>query len=251
EFAAQLTEPDGGEGVDLPAAGGVETGPTSWQIFMGQLAAMEIRDIRLRLLSWEDRRRLVKMAELEEELEWRAVARNRERVARQARGEARERWDNRKEKRGRGVAALGSLAAMQELERRGKVTEEEVGRWKRVRAEKVERIRGIGAKHNAEVKMKKVREQAVGVDGEKAGETEAGKAGIERELTVVRAGPNPRLLVCRYKELAEEKVCKVRVKDSGKWMVGMRLVMREPVGEREYVEPWEYAGPEPRFKGRW
>src|SRR5262249_61988369 len=130
EFAAQLTEPDGGEGVDLPAAGGVETGPTSWQIFMGQLAAMEIRDIRLRLLSWEDRRRLVKMAELEEELEWRAVARNRERVARQARGEARERWGNRKEKGGGGLAALGSLGGREGLGGRGEVTGGEVGRGK-------------------------------------------------------------------------------------------------------------------------
>jgi len=75
--------------------------------------------------------------------------------------------------------------------------------------------------------------------------------GIERELKVVRAGPNPRMLVCEYYELASRRTCLVKVRDNRKFMRGMTFRMREPREELEYKKPWEYRGVMPRRRGRW
>jgi hypothetical protein len=77
------------------------------------------------------------------------------------------------------------------------------------------------------------------------------KKGIERELEVIRVGPNPRILTCRYRELASERVCKVWVKDVRNFVRGMKLRMEEPIDELEYAGVWRYEGPLPRRKGRW
>ena len=77
------------------------------------------------------------------------------------------------------------------------------------------------------------------------------REGIERELRVLRVGPNPRLVVCEYRELAERKVVRVNVRDNRKWLRGMRFKMREPIDEAEYSGVWRYMGRAPRRKGRW
>ena len=100
-------------------------------------------------------------------------------------------------------------------------------------------------------------EELGGDGGGRSGKKEGGKkpvgerAGIERELKVIRVGPNPRLVVCEYMELAERRVCLVNVKRNLKWIKGMRFRMEEPVNEEEYIKPWVYKGKGPRLRGRW
>ena len=77
------------------------------------------------------------------------------------------------------------------------------------------------------------------------------RGGIERELRVVRVGPNPRMVVCEYWELASRRTCIVNVKRNLKWIRGMRFRMEEPVVEQEYIKPWIYKGKQPRLRGRW
>src|SRR5215468_4105929 len=79
----------------------------------------------------------------------------------------------------------------------------------------------------------------------------AKRKGIERELRVIRVGPNPRMIVCEYYELASRRVCTVNVKVNRKWRKGMVFVMEEPVLEEEYVSTWIYNGAGPRRPGRW
>ena len=79
----------GGEGVDPELPGDAATGPFSWKIFLKQIAAIDkIEVIELKLLKVEERKALVRMAWIEEELRKREVEHNRERVRRQLRGEA-------------------------------------------------------------------------------------------------------------------------------------------------------------------
>ena len=89
-----------------------------------------------------------------------------------------------------------------------------------------------------------------GVEGEGGIEVPK-KVGIMRELRVIRVGPNPRMVVCEYKELASRRVCTVNVKVNRKWRKGMVFEMEEPRGEGEYNRPWEYKGVGPRRAGRW
>jgi hypothetical protein len=82
-------------------------------------------------------------------------------------------------------------------------------------------------------------------------EDSAGGGGIERELRVVRVGPNPRMVVCEYWELAQRKVVVVKVGLNRKWLKGMRFKIEEPLDEAEYNGVWQYKGAAPRRKGRW
>ena len=120
----------------------------------------------------------------------------------------------------------------------------------------VERTREVGKKYGAIGAKKAMRKRKGEIAAPESEEEEVvieepAKKGIERELEVKRVGPNPRILVCRYKELAEERECKVRVRDTVKFAVGMRFKMEEPLGEAEYRGVWEYKGVMPRYKGRW
>lgn len=74
---------------------------------------------------------------------------------------------------------------------------------------------------------------------------------IIRELKIVRVGPNPRLLVCEYFELAQRRTCTVDVKRTAKYVRGMKFKMAEPVEEQAYRRPWVYTGAPPRWRGRW
>lgn len=77
------------------------------------------------------------------------------------------------------------------------------------------------------------------------------KVGVLRDLRIVRVGPNPRLVVCEYYELAERRLCTVLVKRPAKFVRGMRFKMAEPSGEMEFLRPWVYEGAMPRHRGRW
>jgi hypothetical protein len=79
----------------------------------------------------------------------------------------------------------------------------------------------------------------------------APKEPVVRELRIVRVGPNPRLVVCEYFELAQRRLCTVLVKRTDKFVRGMRLKMAEPLDEMAYRRPWVYQGPPPRHRGRW
>ena len=85
--------------------------------------------------------------------------------------------------------------------------------------------------------------------GDEDGVVERG--GIERELRVIRVGPNPRMVVCEYWELRERRVCVVNVRDNRRWWKGVRFKMEEPREELAYRKPWVYEGVGPRRRGRW
>lgn len=80
---------------------------------------------------------------------------------------------------------------------------------------------------------------------------EVKKIGIERELKVIRVGPNPRLVSCEYWELESRRTCTVNVRNNKKWLKGMVIKLREPVKEEDFNRPWVYLGKAPRRKGWW
>jgi hypothetical protein len=263
-------QPRGGEGVDPGLTGEAATGPAPWKIFLKQLAAIErIEIIELKLLKPEDRKALVRMAALEEELVRREVEHNRERVRRQMRGGAVSYMSRKAIPKLVRKARVGSLGAISELERRG-WDRGEIVCWRELAIKKADRARELAIKRmeasgkvfNREINKvkkdkKKDNERADGVvetdevvaDNEV--DLEPKRVGIERELEVIRVGPNPRILTCRYQELASERVCKVGVKTTANFVRGMKFRMAEPVTELEYAGVWRYAGKLPRFRGRW
>jgi hypothetical protein len=273
----------GGEGVEPEPAGDAATGPNQWKIFLKQIAAIDrIEVIELKLITPEDRRALVRMAWVEEELRKREVEHNRERVRRQNRGEATGYMSRKAVPKLVRRAKVGSLEAISELERRG-WDRGEVAGWRERAIRKSDRARELGYKRwesggrigkrtkggTVEMKKKEVKvnekEPEGAADREAAAEVrsvddeaadnevdlESRKAGIERELEVVRVGPNPRILTCKYKELASERVCKVGVKSAANFVRGMRFKMVEPVEALEFASVWRYEGKLPRYRGRW
>jgi hypothetical protein len=263
-------QPRGGEGVDTSSGSVEPTGPISWKIFLKQLAAIDrIEIIELKLLKPEERKALVRMAWLEEELRKREKEHNRERVGRQQRGEAVGYKSRKAIPTLIGRAKKGSLESISELERRGwdrewirLMRELAIRKADRSRELAFKRMEASGRVFNREVKKvkkekKKVREVAEGEEGtdEVAADNEVDlevrRSGIERELEVIRVGPNPRILTCRYLELASERVCKVGVKSVANFVRGMKFKMEEPVSEIEYAGVWRYEGKLPRIKGRW
>jgi hypothetical protein len=302
----------GGEGVDPRVAGDAATGPNPWKIFLQQLAAIErIEVIELKLIKSEERKALVRMAWVEEELRKREVEHNRERVRRQMRGGAVSYMSRKAIRTLIDRANKGSLESIAELERRG-MDRVEIARMRELANRKSDRMREVALKRWASggkigkrvkggrVEMKKeegkVNERAEGEADTEArgtalggairleepagllpvlaqagreGSEESGgmmdevaadnevdlepvkKQGIERELEVIRVGPNPRILTCRYKELASERTCRVGVKSVANFVRGMRFKMVEPMDEIEYGGVWRYEGVLPRRKGRW
>jgi hypothetical protein len=283
----------GGEGVDPGLVGEAATGPSSWKIFIKQLAAIDrIEVIELKLLRPEDRKMLVRMAWIEEELRRREIEHNCERVRRQASGEAKWYLSRKREGWLREKASHGSMEAIEEMERRGYGSMEEHMRWRELNQKLVKnmaktRMKKEEAKKASESSGGEADTEARGAvmgaavrleepagllpevaeAGREAGKESAGmmdeavadkgvemepvKTGIERELEVIRVGPNPRILTCRYKELASERVCKVGVRSVANFVRGMRFKMAEPLDELEYAGVWRYDGRLPRLRGRW
>jgi hypothetical protein len=253
----------GGEGVDPGPAGDAATGPSRWKIFLKHLAAInKLEIIELKLIKPEERKQLIRMAWLEEELRERGIEHNRERVRRQARGEAVSYMSRKAIPTLIDRANKGSLESIAELERRG-WDREEIARWRELAIKKADRARELAIKRmeasgkvfNREVnkvkKDKKDDNDKGKVVAENEAELEPRRVGIERELEVIRVGPNPRILTCRYRELASERTCKVGVRTVANFVRGMRFKMVEPIDELEYAGVWRYAGALPRLKGRW
>ena len=71
------------------------------------------------------------------------------------------------------------------------------------------------------------------------------------ELEILRIPPNPRLVICRYWILEEERRCMVRVGRNGNFVRGMKLSVQEPSDPSAQSQPWLYAGPLPRRRGCW
>jgi hypothetical protein len=71
------------------------------------------------------------------------------------------------------------------------------------------------------------------------------------ELEILRIPPNPRLVICRYWILEEERRCMVRVGRNGNFVRGMKLRVQEPSDPSAQSEPWQYTGPLPRRRGHW
>jgi hypothetical protein len=74
--------------------------------------------------------------------------------------------------------------------------------------------------------------------------------GEQREVMVkvLRCCPNPRLILCGYRDGGLERRVLVRVGRNANFMPGMELKAIRP--ERE-AEPWGYQGRLPRLRGRW
>jgi hypothetical protein len=71
------------------------------------------------------------------------------------------------------------------------------------------------------------------------------------ELEILRIPPNPRLVICRYWILEEERRCMVRVGRNGNFVRGMKLSVQEPSDPSAQSQPWLYTGPLPRRRGCW
>jgi hypothetical protein len=71
------------------------------------------------------------------------------------------------------------------------------------------------------------------------------------ELEVLRIPANPRMILCRYWILGEERRCMVGVGRNSNFMRGMKLRLQEPNDPSAQSEPWPYTGPLPRRRGRW
>ena len=147
------------------------------------------------------------------------------------------------------------MEAIGELERRRLLKEGELEGMLEARKGHVERARELGRRTIARAREAKMAKRKKELEGPETEEEEVVmeevKKGIEREVEVMRVGPNPRILTCRFKELASERTCKVRVKEASKFVVGMKMRIEEPVNEAEYRGVWEYKGALPRYKGRW
>ena len=223
----------GGAGVDAPAATGGATGPSPWKNFLLALARQE--HLHLKLITGEERIMLRRMALIEEELQRREVLWNRERCGRQRGGKSAVHVSRWGEVKLRKRAGMGRLEAIEELDRRGLASVEELRKWW------------------AEYERK--RDMSVFTRGGKVKKEDKGQVevkGVEdrwRELKIERIGPNPRILTCSYEANKEVKRVLVRVKATAKFRVGMVIRMEEPEGTSN--DPWEYSGKLPRFPGRW
>jgi len=71
------------------------------------------------------------------------------------------------------------------------------------------------------------------------------------EVEILRIPANPRLVICRYWILGEERRCMVWVGRNSNFVRGMKFWLVEPSDPMARARPWPYAGPLPRRRGRW
>ena len=71
------------------------------------------------------------------------------------------------------------------------------------------------------------------------------------EVEVLRIPPNPRLVICRYTALGEERRCTVWVGRNSKFVPRMKFWIPEPGDPTTRVKPWAYTGRLPKRRGRW
>jgi hypothetical protein len=75
--------------------------------------------------------------------------------------------------------------------------------------------------------------------------------GTLRELQVIRAVANPRLVLCAYWQGEQECRCLFDVGRNSNFVPRMTLRLTEPSDSIARSRPWPYAGPLPRRRGRW
>jgi hypothetical protein len=212
------------------------------------LERVEVRWVVIRLLSPWERLAIGKWARIEEFLKERGKLRKeKQRLAKKRKRIYAERVE-------RGLKGYNGrrLASVEELEKLALEAEKQAlksGRWiDSMRAGKHWNQAEIRRK---EIEMVKKKSEVIAVEEEivLGGVVESKERTQERpqvDLEVIRVGPNPRIVVCRYRILAEELVVKLKVKENKKFIRGMRILMVEQEGEE-----WEYRGTLPRHKGRW
>jgi hypothetical protein len=83
------------------------------------------------------------------------------------------------------------------------------------------------------------------------GETSASASASLVELEVVKIPPNPRLVICRYWVLGEERRCTVSVGRNCNFVPKMKFWIPEPGDPTTRVKPWAYTGRLPKRRGRW
>jgi hypothetical protein len=209
------------------------------------LEGVEVRWVVIRLLSPWERLAIGKWARIEEFLKERGKLRKEKlRLAKKRKRIYAERVE-------RGLKGYNGrrLASVEELEKLALEAEKQAlksGRW-------IDSMRAGKHWNQAEIRRKEiemVKKKSEVIEVIEKPKEEEVKAGVRErpqvDLEVIRVGPNPRIVVCRYRILAEELVVKLKVKENKKFIRGMRILMVEQEGEE-----WEYRGTLPRHKGRW
>jgi hypothetical protein len=80
---------------------------------------------------------------------------------------------------------------------------------------------------------------------------EPARSGTLRELQVIRAAANPRLVSCAYWQEGQECRCLVNVGRNANFKPRMKLKLEQPADWASRTKPWEYKGRLPRLPGRW
>ena len=209
------------------------------------LEKVEVRWVTIRLLSAWERLAIGRWARIEE------FMKERGKLRREKRRLAKKRKRIYAERVGRGMKGHNGreLMSVEELEKLAMEAERATLRGD----DSMAYMRAAKYWNQAEIRRKEVeivkkKNEVIEVEEPREELLEEGKVKgrPEVELEVIRVGPNPRILVCRYKILAEELLVKLRVHNTNKFVKGMKIRMVEQEGEE-----WEYRGTLPRHKGRW
>ena len=91
---------------------------------------------------------------------------------------------------------------------------------------------------------------AAEAERERSSREPIGENGNEIELEIVRIPLNPKMVVCRYRAVSEERRCVVRVGRNANFRPGMKLLVKRPAVGTD-IEPWKYDGSLPRRPGHW
>ena len=103
--------------------------------------------------------------------------------------------------------------------------------------------------HEAELSGNDVTSELVNVP--RGEETSASGTTSLVEVEVLRIPPNPRLVICRYWVLGEERRCTVSVGRNSKFVPRMKFWLAEPGAPTARLKPWPYTGRLPKRRGRW
>ena len=102
--------------------------------------------------------------------------------------------------------------------------------------------------HEAELSGNDVTSELVNVP--RGEETSASGTTSLVEVEVLRIPPNPRLVICRYWVLGEERRCMVRVGRNSILVPKMKFWLPEPSDPMAQARPWAYTGRLPKRRGR-
>ena len=231
---------------------GERKGERDYLALLAGLEGVEVKRYEVRLLSSWERLAIGKWALIEEFIKERGKLR-REKARLQKK---------RKRVYAKRVALIGAVdkwgkekkkyASVEELEARAMECERAIeGGEDRMAYMRAAKYWNQAEIRRQEIAMARKKEVVWEVREEMKGREEGSKAEThperpEVELEVIRVGPNPRIVVCRYKLLAEVLIVKLKVHNNSKFCKGMKIKMVEQEGEE-----WEYRGGLPRHKGRW